>query len=235
MPMLAIDRLCAGYGPIRVLQGISLHVDEGEVVALIGANGAGKSTTLRAVSGLIRPASGSVLYRGRNITKTKSFEIARMGISHVPEGRGIFGNLTVMENLRLATYATRTSGSVPRLINGALELFPVLGQRRTQLASTLSGGEQQMLAIGRALVSDGDLFMLDEPSMGLSPLLVKSVFAAIAKINKQGKTILLVEQNAVMALKCAHRAYVIENGSIVADGTGGQIAADERVKRAYLG
>jgi branched-chain amino acid transport system ATP-binding protein len=233
MNLLHVDNIVAGYGPLTILHGVSLAVDEGEIVCVLGANGAGKSTLLRAVSRLLPLAAGTISFRGRSLARVRPHQAAAMGISHVPEGRGIFGNLTVAENLTLATFASRTSGA-PR-ISKVYGMFPVLGQRRGQLASTLSGGEQQMLAIGRAIVSDGDLFVLDEPSMGLSPLFVKNVFSIISEINKQGKTVLVVEQNATMALSHSHRAYVLENGKIVAEGTSGEIAKDERIKKAYLG
>ena len=235
MPLLAIDTVCAGYGPIRVLHGISLSIDEGEIVTLIGANGAGKSTTLRAISRLIPTQSGSITYREKNILRYPPHEVARMGIAHVPEGRGIFGNLTVEENLRLSLFANRTASAASRLFSEVFERFPVLGQRRRQLAATLSGGEQQMLAIGRAVIADADLFILDEPSMGLSPVYVKNVFSIIAEVHKKGKTILLIEQNATMALRFAQRAYILENGRIVAQGTSKDIACNEELKRAYLG
>ena len=235
MPLLSIDNLSAGYGPLAVLHGISFDVEEGEVVSVLGANGAGKSTMLRAVSRLLPLMSGSILYKGKNIVSCKPHTVAGMGISHVPEGRAVFGNLTVYENLMLATFANRSPRTVSPLFSTVFEMFPVLGQRRRQLASTLSGGEQQMLAIGRAIVSDGDLFVLDEPSMGLSPMFVKSVFSIIAEINKQGKTVLLVEQNAAMALACSARAYVLENGRIIAQGKSGDIAKNAELKKAYLG
>ena len=235
MPLLSIENLAAGYGPIAVLHGISLDVEEGEVVSVLGANGAGKSTMLRAVSRLMPFLSGDIIYKGRSIISCKSHTVAAMGISHVPEGRGIFGNLTVLENLTLATFANRSGHGRDSLFKTVFEMFPVLGQRRRQLASTLSGGEQQMLAIGRAIVSDGDLFVLDEPSMGLSPKFVKNVFSIIAEINKRGKTVLLVEQNATMALAISARAYVLENGRIVAQGKNSDIANNAELKKAYLG
>jgi branched-chain amino acid transport system ATP-binding protein len=235
MTLLSIENLNAGYGPIHVLHDITLSVDQGEIVAVLGANGAGKSTMLRAVSGIIPVTSGSVVYKGENIVRRKPHAIAVMGISHVPEGRAIFGNLTVFENLKLATFANRSLRRQSSLFATVFEMFPVLGQRRQQLASTLSGGEQQMLAIGRAIVADGDLFILDEPSMGLSPKFVKSVFSIIANINKQGKTVLLVEQNATMALTYSTRAYVLENGRIVAQGKSSELAENADLKKAYLG
>ena len=235
MTLLSIENLCAGYGPIQVLYGISLYVDEGEIVTLIGANGAGKSTILRAVSRLIPIISGAVVYNNENISTVPSHEIACRGITHVPEGRGIFGNLSVLENLRLSSFANRSRPAVSKLLTAAFDMFPVLAERRRQLASTLSGGEQQMLAIGRAIVADGDLFIFDEPSMGLSPIFVKNVFSIIADIHKKGKTVLLVEQNATMALKLSDRAYVLENGRIIAKGPSESIAENADLKRAYLG
>jgi branched-chain amino acid transport system ATP-binding protein len=235
MHLLSIENLVAGYGNLRVLHGVSLHVERGEIVTVLGANGAGKSTLLRAVSRLIPVMSGTILYEGKNIIPCKPHAVAKMGCSHVPEGRGIFGNLTVMENLLLATYAGKKDLVHSRQAQAVFDLFPVLGQRRRQLASTLSGGEQQMLAIGRAIMSDGELFVFDEPSMGLSPLFVKNVFSTIAAINKKGKTILLVEQNATMALEISHRAYVLENGTIAAEGNSNDIANNETLRHAYLG
>jgi branched-chain amino acid transport system ATP-binding protein len=235
MALLSIENLRAGYGPIAVLHGVTLYVDEGEIVAVLGANGAGKSTLLRAVSRLIPASSGTIMYKNKSITSSKPHAVAAMGISHVPEGRAIFGNLTVFENLKLATFANKNSHNIKALFNAVFEMFPVLGQRQGQVGSTLSGGEQQMLAIGRAIVSDGGLFILDEPSMGLSPMLVKNVFAIIAQINKKGKTILLVEQNAAMALRYCHRAYVLENGRIVASGKSADISGNAELKKAYLG
>jgi branched-chain amino acid transport system ATP-binding protein len=233
MPLLSIENLVAGYGPIAVLHGISLSVEQGEIVSVLGANGAGKSTLLRALSRIIPIRSGSIVYKGKDIVSCKPHFVASMGISHVPEGRAIFGNLTVLENLMLATFAG--PGPASARFKTVFEIFPLLGQRRKQLASTLSGGEQQMLAIGRAIVADGDLFVLDEPSMGLSPMFVKNVFSIIAEINKQGKTVLLVEQNAAMALSYSSRAYVLENGTVVAQGTSADIAKNAELKKAYLG
>jgi branched-chain amino acid transport system ATP-binding protein len=235
MPILSIENLSAGYGPLAVLHGISLSVEQGEIVSVLGSNGAGKSTMLRAVSRLLPIMSGALTFKGKNIVPCKPHAVAAMGISHVPEGRAIFGNLTVLENLKLATFANRSGAGQGSLFATVFRMFPVLGDRRRQLASTLSGGEQQMLAIGRAIVSDGDLFVLDEPSMGLSPLFVKNVFSIIREINKQGKTILLVEQNATMALAVSAKAYVLENGRIIAQGASGDIAKNAELKKAYLG
>jgi branched-chain amino acid transport system ATP-binding protein len=235
MTILSVENLCAGYGAVGVLHDVSLYVDEGEIVTLIGANGAGKSTVLKCISGLLPAQSGSIRYKNENILKVPSHAIARRGISHVPEGRGIFGNLTVLENLSLSLFANRKKAPVQELINRVFEMFPILGERKKQSASTLSGGEQQMLAIGRALVSDGDLLILDEPSMGLSPIFVKNVFSILSEIKKKGKTILLVEQNATLALKYSNRAYVLENGKIIAAGFSSSIAENTELKRAYLG
>jgi branched-chain amino acid transport system ATP-binding protein len=235
MTILSVENLCAGYGAVGVLHDVSLYVDEGEIVTLIGANGAGKSTVLKCISGLLPAQSGSIRYKNENILKVPSHAIARRGISHVPEGRGIFGNLTVLENLSLSLFANRKKAPVQELINRVFEMFPILGERKKQSASTLSGGEQQMLAIGRALVSDGDLLILDEPSMGLSPIFVKNVFSILSEIQKKGKTILLVEQNATLALKYSNRAYVLENGKIIAAGFSSSIAENAELKRAYLG
>ena len=249
MSLLSIENLAAGYANLQVVHGVSLRVEPGEIVTVLGANGAGKSTILRAVSRLIPILSGTILYKGKNIVPCKPHEVACMGISHVPEGRAIFGNLTVIENLLLATFADKkkqfeTGFSRPchrksrkhlRGLKTVFDMFPVLGERRRQPGSTLSGGEQQMLAIGRAIMSDADFFILDEPSMGLSPMFVKTVFSIIAEINKKGKTILLVEQNATMALKISNRAYVLENGRIVAEGKSQDIAHDTELTKAYLG
>lgn len=234
MSLLRIDNLTAGYGAVRVLHGISLHVEVGEIVTLIGANGAGKSTTLRAISQLIPIEQGAITYQNVNLLKLKPHNVAVSGITHVPEGRGVFGNLTVNENLQLAIFGTRDKHSAKRKIPDVFNLFPILEKRRKQVASTLSGGELQMLAMGRAIIADGNLFMFDEPSMGLSPIMVKSIFAAIAEMNRNGKTILLVEQNATMALKYAHRAYVLEYGQIVAEGTCAEIAENADLKKMYF-
>jgi branched-chain amino acid transport system ATP-binding protein len=237
MNILEIENVTAGYGNIVVLRDISLHVNEGEIVALIGANGAGKSTLLRAVSRLLPVIAGTIRFKNAIITAQSAHAVARMGIAHVPEGRGIFGNLSVMENLQIAFFAAgkKSRASVAHALSLVFELFPILGQRRAQRAATLSGGEQQMLAIGRAIIAEGELLVLDEPSMGLSPKFVGSVFSIIADLNKKGKSVLLVEQNAVMALRFARRAYVIENGRIVASGLSGDISANEELRRSYLG
>lgn len=233
--MLEVKNLSVYFGNIRALHGISFDVREGEIVTLIGANGAGKTTTLRTISALNRPTEGEILFRGKPITGVKPHKIVSLGISHVPEGRKIIGNLTVMENLMMGAY-TRTDGAeIQESLEQVFQRFPRLKERSKQLAGTLSGGEQQMLAIGRALMARPVLLLLDEPSMGLSPILVEEIFNIISTINQQGTTILLVEQNAYMALQIAHRAYVLENGRIVLSGSSKELQDNERVKAAYLG
>lgn len=235
MSLLEIKGLSVAYGAIKALHGIDLRIEEGEIVSLLGANGAGKSTTLRAVSRLLPLGSGEILFRGKSLSNVEPHAVVSLGIAHVPEGRGIFPSLTVLENLRLATWTSRNKGSLPGLYRTVFELFPRLEERRSQSGGTLSGGEQQMLALGRAIMSDCSVMLLDEPSMGLSPLLVKEVFRAIKVINARGTTVLLVEQNANMALKIAHRGYVLENGRVALEGSAGELARDHRVKEAYLG
>lgn len=233
--MLEVKNLSVYFGNIRALHGISFDVREGEIVTLIGANGAGKTTTLRTISALNRPTEGEILFRGKPITGMKPHRIVSLGISHVPEGRKIIGNLTVLENLMMGAY-TRTDGAeIQASLDEVFQRFPRLKERSKQLAGTLSGGEQQMLAIGRALMARPVLLLLDEPSMGLSPILVEEIFNIISTINQQGTTILLVEQNAYMALQIAHRAYVLENGRIVLSGSSKELQDNERVKAAYLG
>jgi branched-chain amino acid transport system ATP-binding protein len=237
MKLLEIENVTAGYGNLVALRDVSLCVNEGEAVALIGANGAGKSTLLRVVSRLIPAISGTIRYKNIVINAMSPHVISRMGIAHVPEGRGIFGNLSVIENLQLSFFAAkkRDKGSQGRILSLVFDLFPVLGQRKKQPAATLSGGEQQMLAIGRAIISDGELLILDEPSMGLSPKFVGTVFSIVDDLNKQGKSVLLVEQNATLALRFAKRVYVIENGTIVVQGHSSEISANENLKRSYFG
>jgi branched-chain amino acid transport system ATP-binding protein len=234
-PLLSIRDLVVHYSVIRALSGISLEVPEGRIVALIGANGAGKSTTLRAISGLVRPTSGEVEFRGASIAGLPSHEIVALGVAQAPEGRGIFLNLTVKENLDLGAYLRRDRAGVDADRERAYALFPILKERRDQVAGTLSGGEQQMLAVGRALMLRPRLLLLDEPSMGLSPLLVREIFRVLGEINRAGTTVLLVEQNANMALQVAHRAYVLETGTIAMEGTGRELLASPAVRRAYLG
>ncbi|HEY8425223.1 MAG TPA: ABC transporter ATP-binding protein [Limnochordales bacterium] len=233
--MLEVHDLTVRYGNIEALRDVSLWVDEGDVVALIGANGAGKTTTLRAISGLVRPFRGTIRYRGQDLTRLSPDRITAMGIAHVPEGRAIFANLSVQENLLLATYARRDRARVREDLDLVYSLLPRLAERRRQNAGTLSGGEQQMLAIGRALMSRARVMLLDEPSMGLAPLLVAEIFRLLQDINRQGTTLLLVEQNARMALQIARRAYVLEAGRIVLAGAAHEVAGDPAVREAYLG
>jgi branched-chain amino acid transport system ATP-binding protein len=232
--MLGVRELEVAYGTIPALHGIDLEVEKGEIVALIGANGAGKTTTLRTISGLLKPRRGQVSFNGKNITGTKPHVITALGVSHVPEGRGIFANLTVNDNLELGAYLRKdkvTEAEYQRIFT----LFPVLRERIKQNAGTLSGGEQQMLAISRALMSKPSVLLLDEPSLGLAPQLVQAIFRVIKEINAEGTTILLVEQNAHMALVTAHRGYVMETGRIVLHDTTKALLASDRVKKAYLG
>jgi branched-chain amino acid transport system ATP-binding protein len=233
--LLTIDNINVYYGNLHALRDVSLHVEAGEIVSLIGANGAGKTTTLKAVSGILAPRSGKIVFEGRNLAGVPQHRIARMGISHVPEGRGIFANMTVRENLDMGAYTRRPGREAAERLEKVFALFPRLAERSGQMAGTLSGGEQQMLAIGRAMVAGPALMLLDEPSMGLSPLLVGEIFDMIAEVNRNGATILLVEQNAWMALTVAHRAYVLEAGSIVLHGSPADLQNDPRVQAAYLG
>lgn len=234
-PMLKIDDINVYYGAIHALKGISLEVAQGEIVTLIGANGAGKSTTLRTISGLLKPRTGSITFEGQTISGRKAHEIVRLGISQVPEGRRIFTEMTVMENLDLGAFIRKDKDGIQQDIKHVFELFPRLEERQNQVAGTLSGGEQQMLAMGRALMSRPKLLLLDEPSMGLAPLLIKEIFAIIENINQSGTTVLLVEQNANMALSIASRAYVLETGRITLKGDAKKLAASDEVKKAYLG
>jgi branched-chain amino acid transport system ATP-binding protein len=234
--LLALEEVSAGYGAIRALHGVSLAVREGEVVAVIGANGAGKTTALRAVSGLLPLDAGRVRFRGEPIDGLRPEEIVGRGVVHVPEGRKIFADLTVAENLALGAYLHHRDGAeTRRRVEEVLERFPILRDRRRQRGGTLSGGEQQMLAIARGLMARPRLLLLDEPSMGLAPLLVRQMFDVVREINAAGTTILLVEQNAAMALGVAHRAYVLEAGRIALEGEAARLQADAQVKRAYLG
>lgn len=233
--MLKLDNINVYYGAIHALKGLSLEVNEGEIVTLIGANGAGKSTTLKTISGLIRPKDGDVLYNGQSIKNVPAQDIVKLGISQVPEGRRIFANLTVLENLELGAYLRKDKAGIKETMEKVFDKFPRLKERLSQRAGTLSGGEQQMLAMGRALMCQPKLVLLDEPSMGLAPILVKEIFSIIKEINEQGTTILLVEQNANMALSIANRAYVLETGRIVASGPSSELLASEQIKKAYLG
>jgi len=232
--LLEVRDLVVAYDGIRALQGVSFAVQKGEIVTLIGANGAGKTSILRAISGLVGYA-GAIAFEGRDLKRVPAHEIVGLGIAQVPEGRGIFGNLTVLENLRLATWQRTDKSEIETDFERVFGMFPRLRERRQQAGGTLSGGEQQMLAVGRALMSRGRLMLLDEPSMGLSPRLVQDIFRIIEDINRAGTTILLVEQNANMALRIASRAYVLETGSILLSGTGRELLRDPRVKEAYLG
>lgn len=234
--MLEIKNLAVNYGAISALHGISLSVPAGQIVTLIGANGAGKTTTLKTISGLLKPVSGEILYEGRNIRGLPPHRIVFQGVSQSPEGRMIFANLTVHENLQLGAYLQKNRETVRRELNRVFALFPRLKEREKQIAGTLSGGEQQMLAIGRALMSRPRLLLLDEPSLGLAPLLVKTIFEKIVEINReQGLTILLVEQNANLALEISHFAYVLETGKVVLQGSSTQLRENPKVKSAYLG
>ena len=221
---------------MHAVQGVSLHVAPGEIVALIGSNGAGKTTLLRAVSGLVRPSAGSIVFDGgQRLDRLPAHAIVRAGVSHVPEGRQVFGNLTVRENLELGAYQRRDRAASRATLERVFELFPVLKERLPQSASTLSGGEQQMLAIGRALMAQPRLMLLDEPSLGLAPLVVQTIFAIVREINSAGTTILLVEQNAHMALRIAHRGYVLQTGTVVLEDSGANLLASPEVRGAYLG
>ena len=233
--MLNVRDLHVYYGGIHALKGISINVNEGQIVTLVGANGAGKSSTLRAISGLIKHVQGSILYNGAELAGKSPVDIVSAGIMMAPEGRKIFPHLTVLENLMLGAYSRNDKAKILKDIEWVYDLFPRLKERSTQKGGTLSGGEQQMLALARALMGAPDLILLDEPSLGLAPLLVKSVFDIIVSINKMGKTVLLVEQNAFAALKIAHYAYVLEVGTIVLEGTGQEIMKNTRVCEAYLG
>ncbi|MGJ3221438.1 ABC transporter ATP-binding protein [Geobacillus thermoleovorans] len=233
--MLKVEAIDVFYGNIHALKGVSLEVNKGEIVTLIGANGAGKTTLLKTISGLLRPKSGDIVYEGASIAGKAAQTIVKHGISHVPEGRRVFANMTVEENLELGAFLRKDKDGIQQDFAKVFQLLPRLEERRKQLAGTLSGGEQQMLAIGRALMARPKLLLLDEPSMGLAPLLVKTIFRIIQEINESGTTILLVEQNAHMALSIAHRAYVLESGRVVLSGTASELQASEQVKQAYLG
>jgi branched-chain amino acid transport system ATP-binding protein len=233
--LLNVDNVTVSYGGVRALRGISCQVEEGEIVALIGANGAGKSTTLKAICGLVRPQSGTITYNKKVLNKMPPHKIVSMGISQVPEGRRVFTRLTVLENLEMGGSTRKKAGAVKDSIKNVFKRFPRLEERKSQLAGTLSGGEQQMLAMGRALMSRPRLLLLDEPSMGLAPMLVQEIFSIILEINQAGTTILLVEQNANMALSIANRAYVLETGEIVLSGSASEMADNPDVRKAYLG
>lgn len=232
---LEIRDLCVSYGGIRALKGVSLSVDEGQIVTLIGANGAGKSTTLRAISGLQKVQSGSILYGGEELTGLPAKEIVRRGIIHVPEGRRVFPDMTVAENLKIGAFLRTDKAAIAQDMDYVYSLFPRLKERSWQLAGTLSGGEQQMLAVGRALMSRPKVLMMDEPSLGLAPLIVKDIFSIIRQVNQDGITVLLIEQNANAALRIADYGYVLETGTIALSGTGEELLKNESVREAYLG
>ncbi|MFO7695849.1 MAG: ABC transporter ATP-binding protein [Anaerolineae bacterium] len=235
MELLQADNLHVAYGAIRAIQGISFHVDAGEIVTLIGANGAGKSTTLRTISGLLRPFRGDIHYQGQSIVSVSPERIVKMGISQVPEGRQIFSSLTVLENLQMGAYTRKDKQEIEASMQRVFKSFPRLEERQQQLGGTLSGGEQQMLAMGRGLMSSPRLLLLDEPSMGLAPILVEEIFEIIKEINAQGTSILLVEQNAAMALSIASRAYVLETGRVILEGDAESVLRNPQVREAYLG
>lgn len=235
MALLNVENLQVSYGLIQAIKGVSFHVEQGEIVALIGANGAGKTTIMHAISGLLPKRGGSVTFDGKNITNTPAHKLVPMGIAQVPEGRRIFQELTVAENLRLGAYTQNDKQRNEETLERMFERFPILKERSRQIAGTLSGGEQQMLAMSRALMSHPKLLLLDEPGMGLSPLYVNTIFEMIQKVNEEGTTVLLVEQNAKKALSIAHRAYVLEIGLLQKMGTGAELLADDSIRKAYLG
>jgi len=233
--VLRIENLDFSYGDLQVLWDLSLEVKQGEIVTVLGANGAGKSTTLKNVSRLVRPSAGSITFEGKDLCKLESHQVVELGVVQVPEGRRIFPEMTVLENLRMGSFLKATRPDRQRNIERAFTLFPRLAERQKQLGGTLSGGEQQMLAIGRGLMTNPRLMLLDEPSLGLSPLFVKNIFEIIKEINEQGTTILLVEQNVFQSLRISHRAYVLETGRVVLSGTGEELLGNEHVKKAFLG
>lgn len=235
MALLEIENLEVNYGMIKALKGVSFEVNKGEIIALIGANGAGKTTTLHAISGILPSALGKIIYNGQNITKTPAHKIVKLGISQVPEGRRVFSQLSVFENLLMGAYTRRDKSEINEDLEKIYERFPRLEERKNQIAGTLSGGEQQMLAMGRALMSKPEIILLDEPSMGLSPIFVSEIFDIIKALNEGGTTVLLVEQNAKKALSIADRAYVLETGNVVLSGKAESIMNDDTVKKAYLG
>ena len=235
MAMLEVKDLEVYYGVIQAIKGISFHVDKGEVIALIGANGAGKTTTLHTVTGLISPKNGHVLFEGKDITKVPAHKIVSMGMAHVPEGRRVFAELSVYENLKMGAYTRKDKNEIEESMKNVYKRFPRLEERKNQMAGTLSGGEQQMLAMGRALMSRPKIILMDEPSMGLSPIMVNEIFDIIRSVSESGTTVLLVEQNAKKALSIADRAYVLETGKIVLEGKAKDLLEDDSIKKAYLG
>jgi branched-chain amino acid transport system ATP-binding protein len=235
MALLELKGVDAFYGRVQALHGVTLHVDKGEIVALIGSNGAGKTTTLRTISGLMHPARGQVIFDGQDISATSASKIVELGICQSPEGRRLFPRMSVQDNLLMGAYTRRDRANIDRDMKHVFELFPRVEERRSQIAGTLSGGEQQMLAMGRALMARPKVVMLDEPSLGLAPILVDTIFAVIKEINSEGTPVLLVEQNASKALGAAHRAYVLETGVVAKEGTGKELLESEDVQKAYLG
>ena len=233
--LLSVKNINVYYGSIHAIKDVSFHVDEGEIVTLIGANGAGKTTTMHAISGLLKLASGEITYDGNLISKMEAHKIVRLGLAQVPEGRRVFPNLTVLENLRIGAYLRTDKAGIDKDLHHVYSLFPRLEERHWQLAGTLSGGEQQMLAVGRALMAKPKVIMMDEPSLGLAPLVVKDIFSIIRRIHEEGVTVLLIEQNANAALKIANRGYVMETGRITLTGTGTELLSNESVREAYLG
>lgn len=235
MPLLDVKDLFVSYGAIEAVRGVSFHVDQGEILALIGANGAGKTTILRTISGLEKAKSGNILLEGKELTTLPAYKHVGLGIAHVPEGRRVFGKLTVLENLILGAKTVKDRSKVSETLEHVLKIFPRLKERQQQLAGTLSGGEQQMLAVGRGLMTNAKLMLLDEPSMGLAPIIVEDIFRIIKQINEAGTSILLIEQNAFMALNIASRAYVLETGKIIIEGKASDLLTNEQVRAAYLG
>lgn len=235
MALLEVQGVETYYGRIRALNGITLSVDAGEIVALIGSNGAGKTTTLRTISGLVRAASGRILFDGKDLTHASPTTVVRLGISHAPEGRRLFARMSVSDNLQMGAYGRRDRPAIREDLERVYQLFPRIRERRGQIAGTLSGGEQQMVAVARALMARPRVLMLDEPSLGLAPMLIETIFQTVVEINAQGTAVLLVEQNANKALEIAHRGYVLETGSIVMEGPGRELLASEDVQKAYLG
>ncbi len=235
MALLEVNGIDAFYGRVQALRGVSIKVDKGEIVALIGSNGAGKTTTLRTISGLLHPASGNIVFNGREISQTPASKVVELGICQAPEGRRLFARMTVADNLVMGAYSRNDRPGIRDDMARVYDLFPRLKERSTQLAGTLSGGEQQMLAVGRSMMARPKVLMLDEPSLGLAPILIETIFKTVVEINQQGTPVLLVEQNANKALEVAHRAYVLENGVIVQEGTGREVAESEDVQKAYLG
>lgn len=235
MSMLEVKNLKVNYGMIQAIKGVSFHVEQGEVIALIGANGAGKTTILHTITGLLAPTEGNVLFKGTDITKIPAHKIVSMGMAHVPEGRRVFADLTVLQNLKMGAFTRKDKAEIQETLSMVYQRFPRLQERQNQLAGTLSGGEQQMLAMGRALMSRPSIILMDEPSMGLSPIYVKEIFQIIQDVSKTGTTVLLVEQNAKKALAIADRAYVLETGNIVLEGDAKELLKNDDIKKAYLG